>query len=677
MLTFSLGGHGTFASTGTDTATVEATAFAAFPDVPAFTMDDGWFCAGFTLPDTVPETDTAYAARVVTKDVRIIHVVPAAEAPAVQDGLTWETAYTDLAAAYADAATWRGEVWLKEGRYLRHSPIQMLSNVAVRGGFAGTETSASEADPEAHPAILTGDISGNDYWYGNNDSSYNRGAIWTGATFNSPNPSDAEWCWSPRGNYSDDTPNAFLCVDGVATNCVFDGLTFTCFRDESISATSGLTDGLVVSRCRFLGTTTSTGTTSSISTVLVSGSPATFTNCLFNGCWHGIRLTGSSAAPTVVADCVFTNVAGSYDAGGVHIYGGHATDIRRCGFYRNSCNTYNGHASALSLNPSTSTPINVSDCVFANNYSSGSCHGAVSVNGGRVTLARCRFTGNRLSHSNTASARSFAACAVSTYGRLVLRDCYFSGNSASDAADNTLPIASVAGTTGSGYSSIVLANCTVETNAVTVNSSAGGATFTVENTSAGLGIVLVNTLVDASAIAGSGASEFLCTSGNPTVALVNAVVRNEGAGYKPFIFTSDSFQPTIASSVISGYDPDAIPAPDANGYLYDVVSATAAVGPLREGENGALARGVSGPAYAKLGRPVWLVGTTPYIYDDVANSAKPWRNLLSRSSYAASVNGLTLDTPPLPDAFGAARKSRYCVPGPLNGAPIQTVIKVK
>ena len=674
-LTFSLDGHGTFDSTGTDTATVEAEAFAAFPAVPAFTIDDGWFFAGFTLPATVPEADTTYTARIVTKDVRVIRVVPLEEAPETQDGLTWETAYADLAAAYADAGTYRGEVWLKEGRYLLRGPVQMLPNVAVRGGFAGTEASASEADPAAHPTILTGDVNDNGVWYAYNDGNYGRGRIWTGTTFNSPDPAAAEWCWSPHGNYADDTLNAFICADGVATNCVFDGLTFTCFQSESIRVSSGATDGLVVSRCRFLGTTTSCGNTSSISTVLVSGSPATFTNCLFNGCWHGIRLTGSPAAPTVIADCVFTNVSATYYAGGVFAYGGHATDIRRCGFYRNGCNSYNGPASALSLDPSTGISHNVSDCVFADNYSASSCHGAISVNGGLVTLARCRFAGNRLPHSNTTSARSFAACAIATYGRLVLRDCHISGNYASAAADNTLPVASVAATSGSG--SIVLANCTVETNAVTVNSSAGGATFVVENTSAGQGIVLANTLVDASAIAGEGASEFLCTSANPTVALVNSVVRNESAGYKPFNFTSASFQPTMASSVISGYDPADMPDTGANGYLYDVVSATAAVGPLREGVNGALARGVAGPAYAKLGRAVWLVGGVPYIYDDVANSSKPWRSLLSRSSYAASVTGLTLETPPLPDAFDAARKPRYCAPGPLNAAPMQTVITVK
>ena len=675
-LTFSLDGHGTFNSTGTDTATVEAEAFAAFPAVPSFTVDDGWFFAGFTLPATVPETDTAYTARIVTKDVRVVRVVPAAEAPAVQDGLTWETAYADLAAAYADAATYRGEVWLKEGRYLVRTPVQMLPNVAVRGGFAGTETDAAEADPEAHPAILSGDINANGYWYGNNSSSLNHGAIWTGTTFNSPNPSASEWCWAPHGNNSDDALTAFLCTDGVATNCVFDGLTFTGFFSSALVATSGETGGLVVSRCRFLATTTSCGNTSSTPTVNLSGAPATFTNCLFNGSWHGIRLAGSPAEPTVIADCVFTNVSGTYYAGCVYTAGAHAADIRRCGFYRNGCDSRSGPASAISFESSSSASHVVSDSVFAANFSIDTCHGAVAIRGGSAMLARCRFAGNRLSHYATTVERTFAACVAATSGTLVLRDCHISGSTASDASDNTFPIASVAATSGSGV--IVLANCTVETNAVTVNSSSRGATFAVENSSAAYGIVLANTLVDASSFSGETVSgEFLCTSASGNLALVNAVVRNEGAGYTPFSFVSDSFQPTIASSVISGYDPDAIPAPGANGYLYDVVSATASVGPLREGENGALARGVSGPAFAKLGRPVWLVGTTPYIYDDVANPAKPWRSLLSRSSYAASVSGLDTGTPPLPDAFGAPRKPRYCAPGPLNGAPIQTMIMVK
>ena len=668
-LTFSLDGHGTFDSTGADTATVEADAYSAFPAVPSFTIDDGWFFDGFTLPDTVPDANATYTARIVTKDVRVIRVVPAAEAPATQDGLTWETAYADVATAYADAGTYRGEVWLKEGLYLLRATITMLPNVAVRGGFVGTETDAFEADPDAHPSILTGDVANNDCWYANNNSSLSTYRLWTGTTFNPPAPTDAQWCYAPKGNNIEDTVNAFACTSGTATNCLFDGVTFTAFNREAVRATSGATDGLRFSRCRFLGCFTSCDNGRG-GAVGVSSCELSFTNCTFIGNWRCLNLEGASVAS--VADCVFSNTASGQYGGAIYTIDSSSTEIRRCVFGRNGCNSrIYSTGSALSFyNSSTSARHVIEDCLFADNWAQDQCHGCVTLNKGSATLARCRFKGNVMVHSDSPLENAYSACLTGLGGTLLARDCHFGGNRARDYSGND-PIATVAAVY---KGNVVLANCTVEGSETAGNHADACATFVVDGSGT---LALVNTLVDGSSFSGSAASEFLCTTSDGAIAIVNAIVRNEGAGYAPFAFANASFQPTVASSVISGYDPADMPDTGANGYLYDVVSATAAVGPLREGADGALARAVSGPAYAKLGRPVWLVGSTPYIHDAASNAAKPWRSLLSRSSHAASVTGLTLETPPLPDAFGAARKSRYCAPGPLNAAPMQTVIKVK
>ena len=57
--------------------------------------------------------------------------------------------------------------------------------------------------------------------------------------------------------------------------------------------------------------------------------------------------------------------------------------------------------------------------------------------------------------------------------------------------------------------------------------------------------------------------------------------------------------------------------------------------------------------------------TTPYIYDEVADPAKPWRKVNDRGSYAASVTGLNLRAPMIPDAFGAERRKSNNACGPL------------
>ncbi len=670
-LTFSLDGHGTFTSTGTSTATIVTNALATFPEVPAFTLDDDWLFIGFTLPDTVPEEDTSYTARIVTKDVRVIRVVPAAEAPAVQDGLTWETAYTDLAAAYADAGLWHGEVWLKGGRYLLRDTIQLLPNVVVRGGFAGTETSADEADPGSNPSVLSGDINGDDYWCANNSTQNNNGRIWTGDTFNPPAMTASQWCWVPKGNAGDDTSGAFACLSGVITNSLFDGVTFTGFKIDTIKTGSAADAAICFMRCRFLGCGTSCDTTHMGAVNMLGTGSLAFTNCVFVGNWHAVNLEGTMHAS--VAGCAFTNNAGGYYGNTIFVTSAATTEIRGCEFVRNGGASHHyATGAALSFYNSTGSPRHVvEDCLFADNRITGQCHGCVTLNRGVANVTRCRFVGNVLRHTDVWGSTPFSASLCGIGGTLFARDCLFSGNSASDFSGNSDPYASVAAASGG---TILLANCTIESNVVNGVSAKAGATVGLNGSGS---IALVNCLIDGSSLSGEAVAEFYSPNASGNIGIVNTVVRNAAAGYTPFLLDDASFQPTIASSVISGYDPAALPDTGANGYLYNVVSATAAVGPLREGENGALARGVKGPVYATLGRPVWLVGTVLYIYDPVANAAKPWRNVASRSSYAASVSGLTLDTPFLPDAFGAARRGRFLSPGPLVGAPIPTVLTLK
>ena len=102
-ITLDLGTAGQFVASGTSQITLSLTPGDVFPDIPAWTPDPAWVLEGFDTPAFVPAQATTYHARVVSSAVRIIHLVPEAEAPAVQDGASWATAYTNLATAYADA----------------------------------------------------------------------------------------------------------------------------------------------------------------------------------------------------------------------------------------------------------------------------------------------------------------------------------------------------------------------------------------------------------------------------------------------------------------------------------------------------------------------------------------------------------------------------------------------
>lgn len=86
------------------------------------------------------------------------------------DGSSWSLAFRDLADALevvpADAGA---QVWIAEGSYrpdrgtaARYLSFELVSGVALLGGFAGGESSPLERDPIAHPTILTGDLLGDD-----------------------------------------------------------------------------------------------------------------------------------------------------------------------------------------------------------------------------------------------------------------------------------------------------------------------------------------------------------------------------------------------------------------------------------------------------------------------------------------------------------------------------------
>ncbi len=91
-----------------------------------------------------------------------------AGAPGGGDGTTWATAFDDLQDALA-AASPGDQIWIADGVYLPDNgtgnpalSFQVGADVSLYGGFAGGETDLSQRDPVANPAILSGDLLGND-----------------------------------------------------------------------------------------------------------------------------------------------------------------------------------------------------------------------------------------------------------------------------------------------------------------------------------------------------------------------------------------------------------------------------------------------------------------------------------------------------------------------------------
>ncbi len=86
-----------------------------------------------------------------------------ADATGNNDGTTWADAYTDLSIAI-DSAAAGSDLWIAAGTYVTpdSTPFFIDREISLYGGFAGSETTAEEADPATNPTVLSGDVMGND-----------------------------------------------------------------------------------------------------------------------------------------------------------------------------------------------------------------------------------------------------------------------------------------------------------------------------------------------------------------------------------------------------------------------------------------------------------------------------------------------------------------------------------
>ncbi len=93
-----------------------------------------------------------------------------ADATGSASGATWGDAFTrvDDALRLAGACELTDEIWVAEGIYTPSasgdSDARFVVDASVRlfGGFDGSESLASQADPSGHPTILSGDLNGDD-----------------------------------------------------------------------------------------------------------------------------------------------------------------------------------------------------------------------------------------------------------------------------------------------------------------------------------------------------------------------------------------------------------------------------------------------------------------------------------------------------------------------------------
>lgn len=656
-VTYDLGIYGGFLSSGENAWTVSCSPGAAFPAPQAYTNAADWIINGWLeeVPETVPSSNVTIHARGVTKDLRIVYLVPADEATPGADGTSWAKAYGDFGKAYVDAAACRGEVWIKKGVHVVTKGTTFLPNVeAVRGGFNGDEDDAADADPENNVTVLTGDASGNNYWIGP-DGSTNLGTIWDGDEYSVPEvTTDIGSYFRCGGNNGDDTMNLLIAgASPMVTNVLIDGVTVTGFGNAALDVSASGCSGLVIRRCRFIANNTKQN--ASVSVVHTGagsvGAKLSIVDTLFLGNTRAIQGASNALSTNLIANCRFENNYAPKSGASLRAASQFQVCVTNCDFVQNFAYSVNVLGAPDDQNEAVNTPAislvglrtfpassTVVDTRFVDNRTIGAGPGAVAASGDHtcVNVIRCAFTGNRgtISGDSTASpAMTHAACiATRSTGRtLTVRDSYF--------ADNFMNASGTGRHTASVFAGVcfntTFLNCTFERNAM-ANATASQISGTVAM-SANIGFA--NCVFNENLL--SGASEFTVVA-TPAFTLLNSTVRNTADGYAAFALP-DGVDVLKYDSRVSGTDAK-VPAVKA-----------------AKTRNGATACGIVDKV---LGRPLYL-GTDGQVY--FKNDSSTWRCLTSASeptTQTLSNAGVSDGSPIVRDAFGEVRKANniWCAP---------------
>ena len=699
-IVFDLQGKGTFNANGASTLSVVAHAGEAFPALPPFTLADGYVFIGTdAFPALVPDTANDFIAvpEIITKDVRVVYAT--SEGAGLMDGTSWANAYGDLGAAMADAGKWRGEVWLKTGRYVPASALTqlpLLSNVALRGGFAGTETAASEADPAAHPTVISGDINGDDLWSSiSNNVTATQGAIWDNATLTHsfPNPQGVHDAWRPTANVTDNAKYFLYSVTAVS-NVAFSGITFTGFKNSAIYNASN-TRNLLVTNCLFVAN---------------GGALAEVSKDVKYRALH----TGFGGESALV-DTRFVGNAYCANLSNPVLAGPATNLVLRCDLVGN-------YGDGIALSTATSSVIRVEQCNVVSNgvgswvrlsttFNAGRLYLEDSIfranrlrNGGNLVVAgsnpnaqyapatqvnRCRFEDNVL--NTTGGGCLGVIVSGGNYHSLLVRDCAWRGNVISTTGADANSTAAIAAAQ-TAYSQAFYYDCTFADNVVT-------GSFSVATSRAGVvsraqvwgATYLLNCAFVGNAFHGLPAANVgeVVTAANANTAnrsysFANCAFDTTIDGHRPFCLGT-ACALSLRNCAAAGYGTNNTGITTGTLVVDKVSAESPAFTPAwRTDASGLPARGLSArspfahsayaPAMSSAG---WIYYYNPDYKEK--NVSKPWVSIGPGSTYTAAEGeaaGLSLDNL-LPDALGNQRRRGKVALGPLNAPAASTRVLVR
>jgi hypothetical protein len=347
-------------------------------------------------------------------------------AAGANDGSSWNDAYIDLQAALNNTSS--GEIWVAAGSYkpgaTRADTFQLKNNVALYGGFGGTETSLDQRNPGVHQTILNGDLLDDDYY-----RFVNGHAVWS--------------------NAGDNSHHVVTSIDVDAT---------------------AVLDGFVLAH----GWAHSTGFIDAGGGILIRNGSPTINNTRIDGSsgyYGGGAYVDEGSAPTFT-NCEFRDNYGDIGYGGaMHITGSSSVTFSNCHFEGNAAigtQSPAGSGGALYVNFGASATITGSSFVrnitgYRTNTTGGASTttGGAIMAGGDISVRDSSFIGNR----------SYMGGAIYAYNSVTLINNIFNGNRV------TTPPGSAGG--GYGGALVLTGPSTLINNTITHNNATEGTGATV------------------------------------------------------------------------------------------------------------------------------------------------------------------------------------------------------
>ena len=321
------------------------------------------------------------------------------------------------------------EIWVAQGIYKpdqgseqtpgdRYATFQLISGVAIYGGFPSGGCALEDRDPTAHETILSGDLLGDDGpdFANNSENSYHvvtgsgtdETAIFDGFTIIGGNGSGSYVAGGGMYNYSGSP---------TVSNCTFSA--------NSASSQNGNGGGMyneqsspILTACIFSGNSARLGGGMQNRV----GSSPTLTDCTFNenrasGYWGAgggmLNLSGSSP---ILNNCAFNDNWAEHNGGAMSTQVSSCT-VTNCSFTGNSAVSWGG-----GMRNYKSTLI-LTNCTFSGNYAGHTGGGINNDHENTLTLANCTFSGNSSYTTGGGINNDYE-------NTLTLTNCTFSGNMA-------------------------------------------------------------------------------------------------------------------------------------------------------------------------------------------------------------------------------------------------------